>query len=113
MNKQYLAHSLKDKWHFLDDHLKDTATRAKAFADSFSAGEWAYLAGLWHDLGKYSDEFQERLNGGKRVDHATAGAQHAFQKKAKKSIATPKQDVDLIKQRYKEAKELEKHDKRN
>jgi phage-related protein len=31
---------------------------------------------------------------------------HAFQKKSKKGIASPKQDVDLIKQRYKEAKEL-------
>ncbi len=31
---------------------------------------------------------------------------HAFQKKSKKGIATPKEDVDLIKQRYKEAKEL-------
>jgi phage-related protein len=31
---------------------------------------------------------------------------HAFQKKSKKGIATPKQDVDLTKQRYKEAKEL-------
>jgi phage-related protein len=30
----------------------------------------------------------------------------AFQKKSKKGIATPKRDVDLIKQRYKEAKEL-------
>ena len=36
---------------------------------------------------------------------------HAFQKKAKKGISTPKQDVDLIKQRYKEAKELEKKEK--
>jgi phage-related protein len=35
---------------------------------------------------------------------------HAFQKKAKKGIATPKQDVDLIKQRYKEAKELAEHE---
>lgn len=35
---------------------------------------------------------------------------HAFQKKAKKGLATPKQDVDLIKQRYKEAKELEKYE---
>lgn len=31
---------------------------------------------------------------------------HAFQKKSKKGIATPKSDVDLIIQRYKEAKEL-------
>jgi phage-related protein len=32
---------------------------------------------------------------------------HAFQKKSKKGIATPKRDVDLIKQRYAEAQELE------
>jgi len=35
---------------------------------------------------------------------------HAFQKKSKKGITTPKQDVDLIKQRYKEAKELAGHE---
>ncbi len=35
---------------------------------------------------------------------------HAFQKKSKKGIATPKPDVDLIKQRYREAKELAKHE---
>jgi len=31
---------------------------------------------------------------------------HAFQKKSKRGIATPKHEVDLIKQRYQEAKEL-------
>jgi phage-related protein len=36
---------------------------------------------------------------------------HAFQKKSKRGIETPKQDVDLIKRRYKEAKELAKHEK--
>jgi phage-related protein len=30
---------------------------------------------------------------------------HAFQKKSKKGIATPKQDIDLIRQRYAEANE--------
>lgn len=35
---------------------------------------------------------------------------HAFQKKSKKGIATPKPDVDLIKQRYKEAKEMAEHE---
>jgi phage-related protein len=33
---------------------------------------------------------------------------HAFQKKAKKGISTPKKDMDLIRQRYNEAKELAK-----
>ena len=31
---------------------------------------------------------------------------HAFQKKSKKGIATPQRDVDLIKKRYAEAREL-------
>ena len=31
---------------------------------------------------------------------------HAFQKKSKKGIETPKQDVDLIRKRYTEAQEL-------
>lgn len=34
---------------------------------------------------------------------------HAFQKKSKSGIATPKPDIDLIKKRYKEAQEHEKH----
>jgi phage-related protein len=38
---------------------------------------------------------------------------HAFQKKSTKGISTPKPDVDLIKKRYKEAKELEKDDKKD
>jgi phage-related protein len=36
---------------------------------------------------------------------------HAFQKKSKSGIATPKPDVDLIKKRYKEAQEYEQHGK--
>lgn len=35
---------------------------------------------------------------------------HAFQKKSKRSIETPKKDVDLIVRWYKEAKELAKHE---
>ena len=37
---------------------------------------------------------------------------HAFQKKSKRGIETPKRDVDLIKQRYKEAKELATYEKK-
>lgn len=36
----------------------------------------------------------------------TIYVRHAFQKKSTRGIATPKPDVDLIGQRYKEAKEL-------
>jgi phage-related protein len=38
---------------------------------------------------------------------------HAFQKKAKSGIKTPQMDIDLIKRRYKEAKELAKNEKRS
>jgi phage-related protein len=31
---------------------------------------------------------------------------HAFQKKSKKGIETPKRDIDLVKKRYAEAREL-------
>jgi phage-related protein len=37
---------------------------------------------------------------------------HAFQKKSKSGIATPKPDVDLIKKRYKEAQEHAKNDQK-
>jgi phage-related protein len=35
---------------------------------------------------------------------------HAFQKKSKRGIATPKHDTDLIQQRYNEARELAQND---
>jgi len=38
---------------------------------------------------------------------------HTFQKKAKKGISTPQSDVNLIKKRYREAKEMESHDKKH
>jgi phage-related protein len=31
---------------------------------------------------------------------------HAFQKKSRKGVATPKHDVELVRRRYKEAQEL-------
>lgn len=74
-------------WHRLDDHLNATSHYAAQFGAPFGADEWARLAGLWHDLGKYSADFQNMLNAAAspdghlesrvRVDHSTAGAIHA------------------------------------
>lgn len=54
MKDEYYAHSRDGKppeeWHRLEDHLKAVAEMARAFAAGFNAGDWAYLAGLWHDL---------------------------------------------------------------
>ncbi len=68
-----------DHVHLLDQHLRESAKKALEFADAFGFGEWAYLAALWHDLGKYSQAFQTKLlrDPEKRVDHSTAGAQYA------------------------------------
>ncbi|MDH4162716.1 MAG: hypothetical protein OEW15_08500 [Nitrospirota bacterium] len=49
-----IAHIAEDgRRHLLRDHLTGTADRAARFADEFGSGGWGYLAGLWHDLGKY------------------------------------------------------------
>lgn len=65
----------ESQWQILRDHLYATAELARALAPSAAGlSELAYLAGLFHDLGKYSTAFQERLRGApRRVDHSTAG----------------------------------------
>ena len=54
--------------------------------EATAAREWGYLAGLWHDLGKFAPAWQSYLRSktdihsdeiASRMDHATAGAQHA------------------------------------
>lgn len=90
-----IAHVYQDdkgQWHeqLLAEHLHAVAALAGLFADKFNNGDWASLAGLWHDLGKYSVEFQNYIrnasgymtdahieNSKNKVDHSTAGAIHA------------------------------------
>jgi CRISPR-associated endonuclease/helicase Cas3 len=80
-------------WEPISAHLEEVASLARRFADPFEGSELARTVGLWHDLGKYSDEFQnylraasglERLNAHietpGRVDHSTYGAQLAASK---------------------------------
>lgn len=70
-------------WQLLDVHLENTAELAKKFATAFNAGKWGYLAGLLHDAGKYSQEFQNKLDASAdayiehtgMVDHSTYAAQ--------------------------------------
>ncbi|WP_087718751.1 CRISPR-associated helicase/endonuclease Cas3 [Salinicola salarius] len=69
------ASSDRHDWQTLSDHLETVAKLASQRAERFGMPEAAYAAGLLHDLGKYSHEFQRRLQGAAlRVDHATAGA---------------------------------------
>ncbi len=84
MNNTYYAHSGnktdKSDWQTLQSHLKQVGNITAENARYFDAMALADIAGKLHDLGKYTQEFQARLEGGKRVDHATAGAKIAFEK---------------------------------
>jgi len=33
---------------------------ARLFFGAFGVEDWGYLAGLWHDIGEYSEEFHEQ-----------------------------------------------------
>ncbi|HEX2225044.1 MAG TPA: CRISPR-associated endonuclease Cas3'', partial [Thermoanaerobaculia bacterium] len=79
----YYAHSgpSPDRWEPLRVHLTAVAERAATFASRFGAADEARLAGLLHDLGKYSDLFTQRLHGAiKGLDHWSAGAHVALQR---------------------------------
>lgn len=83
-----LAHS---GGHLLSDHLEAVAALAAEFSSDFETSEplqrWAYLAGLWHDLGKYRPGFQKYVRladnpdahiegkvAGREKTHSAAGA---------------------------------------
>ncbi len=92
----YYAHSTSRRdradWQPLRAHLQNVADLARERAAKFGADEWGYIAGLLHDLGKYSTEFQARLEGSLgRVDHSTAGAVEAG--KRFQALARPLQFV--------------------
>lgn len=76
---RYFAHSAaevsEEHWQLLADHLSGVGMTASAFASVFGCEEAGKIAGLLHDLGKYTQKFQARLRGGEqRVDHSTHGA---------------------------------------
>lgn len=82
-SSKFLAHIAEDgRMQTVAEHLINTANLAKGFARPFSAEAQAQLAGLAHDIGKYSAAFQQRLHGSSiHVDHATAGAAECWQRR--------------------------------
>ena len=98
----YLAHVRRNGdgsfvIHDLEEHLRAVGNLAGQFASDFGASDWGHLAGLWHDLGKYSLAFQRyiaresgfdpeaHIEGGKgRVNHSSAGALHAIERLGEK-----------------------------
>lgn len=78
--------------HSLQDHLSKVAALAAKNAHVFSGEDWAAVAGLWHDLGKFSADFQRYIKSVSgydpdahietavgKVNHSDAGAQYAVE----------------------------------
>ena len=74
---RYIAHKDGDREQSVKEHLEGTAEKAGEYAEKFGKREWGYCSGMLHDIGKYSEEFQRKIqeNTNEKVDHATAGAQ--------------------------------------
>ena len=73
----YYAKSLlsNGKQPTVQEHLEKVSALAAQFGEALSMQEEAELAGLFHDFGKYSSQFQGVLSGVNRhVDHALPGA---------------------------------------
>ena len=75
----FFAHSTPlvdpETWQPLPEHLSNVGKLASDRARRFGLSQAAFVAGLYHDLGKYDPAFQRKLTGEiNRVDHSTAGA---------------------------------------
>lgn len=76
---KWYAHSAEhlpeEQWQTLQSHLENAGRLAAEKASHFNGQGLAQIAGLLHDLGKYTPQFQQRLRGSKvKVDHSTHGA---------------------------------------
>ena len=83
MNQRDISESNSCIAHRRDDgteelvttHLAEVAEMAAGFARQFGGEDTGRALGMIHDIGKFSDDFQRRINdGGPKVDHSTAGA---------------------------------------
>lgn len=82
---KFFAHSTdnvdQSDWQTLESHLSAVGDLAAKRAAAFESAALGRTAGLLHDLGKYTEEFQQRLKGEyPRVDHATWGARIACER---------------------------------
>lgn len=82
--EHFFAHSGKaadrSDWQPLSTHLRNVGRLAGERAALFGLSELANAAGLLHDMGKYTRDFQRRIAGDAiRVDHSTHGAKLAVE----------------------------------
>ncbi len=85
MNKRYSgepifpAHIQGNKVQSVDEHCKNVAAYAKASLDCVGLGQIAYLAGLLHDCGKFTNTFREYIEAASRGKDVRKGSViHSF-----------------------------------
>ena len=59
--RDYIAHISGNRIQTVEEHCRNVAALASDNLKMFGLGKTGYLAGLLHDMGKYSDEFQEYI----------------------------------------------------
>ena len=90
-DKAFARTATDGRCQLLNDHLRAVSELAAQFGAAFGCSEWTRIAGLWHDLGKFSEEFQQYIRSSSgldghvgtspgRVDHSTCGAVRAYEK---------------------------------
>ena len=91
-------------WQPLADHLRCAAARASEVLQEVKLAQTGYVAGLCHDLGKYSDAFQQYLRAAahgekvKRgsVNHTFAGVRAVLQEAEALDAPLPRLLMDVI-----------------
>lgn len=84
---KYIAHLKRNNTDQFDiqeigEHLEGTALMAAMFAGQFNNADWGYYLGKWHDIGKFSEDFQSYIRAASgyeegeikgKTDHSSAG----------------------------------------
>jgi len=84
----YIAH-IREKDHIeqsVQEHLNEVALLARRYGEVTGFGAHTELAGLLHDMGKYTLHFTDYLKNAvihndvakKKIDHSTAGAKYLY-----------------------------------
>ena len=95
MDKKYLAHISENREQTVYEHCENVSRYAELEARSVGLGSTLKIAGLLHDVGKLTDEFNEYIhkavenpNSVRRgsINHSSAGAKYIMDYGAKHNI---------------------------
>ena len=98
MGKKYYAHKSDDeRFQTILEHARGTAKRAGKYAAAFGCSKVGWIAGMYHDTGKYGDGFQARLNGsGEPYEHSSAGMSLFLHATKKTNVHAQKKFMALL-----------------